>query len=576
MIVSIEPFDSIFIKVNFSDKLLAIEFQETVTDILENFEVIKRKNWRKFQHWDGKTKYYNLKSRLLYKGLYSKLIQFCNANNLQVHDNLVESSYNLDVDKYIRSMKITDYNNKTDQYFEISPDKFQRNALQVAINDKMCCVQLSTGAGKTLFSYCLVHMLKKHVRGKVLIVVPQIGLVNQFKNDYTNYSNFDKNFDANEISALHSKSNDTIDNPILIATMQTVVKWSDEILADVGMLIIDEAHKSKSNTLKTIITKCKNTIYKIGMSGTLQSKVDFKYPLGIQALLGDVHHIVGQRELIEEKRASDFECRVIKITHLESDFTDYKTFVYEKNKIYKLEFDANKKQRNQEILDTISAIRTLTNKDPRRVEIMTNKLEELQNSYIPTVNKKWGYIDEYEWIIHNRYRNYFILYNAMKNTEGNHLIVFSRIEEHGAILYDMAQKMAVKYDVDVYYIHGKSELKVDEAKSIIEKSGRRVIILANIQMVTVGWSVNNLHFCHLAVSLKNESSLIQLTGRLLRRDGSNIKTAMYIYQDDLKIHKTENFTYQHGNDNIKTMMAHDHPVVYNAVDFNKIFTKKTN
>lgn len=576
MAVTIEPHDSVFIRVEFDDNNDAKAFSEKVSEMIPNFGIIKRnpKNYHRFKNWDGKIRYYNTRNQLLYKGLYTNLIEFCKINDIQVIDLQHENNEVIDV-KYLDSLKISVYDNATASYRIIKPDQNQTVAFKTALERKHLRVQMATGSGKTLFSYCLLHYLRNKVKGKIVIVVPRQDLGNQFYNEYKAYSKFDKNFDIDDISVIHSKSKECPNNKIIFITYQTLRNFDQDFFDKVEVLIIDEAHKSANKSLRGIVEKCVNTPYKIGMSGTFEEKDPLVSDLCLQSLLGDIFDVVKQRTLIETGRASDFEGRVYLLKHRDEDIKLYKSLMNEKNKIYKLEYETLKNIKKKKLAELEQNINLMkAGMKAGDVSKLIAQRDYLKNTYIQTTSKKWGYADEVEFLNNCDARNHFILDVALKNDKGNSLVLFSRIEKHGDVLLELAQYKNKKYDANIFYIHGNTKLKPDEAKKLIETSDKRCVTLANISMVKEGWSVNNLHYLYLSCTIKDSKALTQLVGRLLRKDGTDIKTALYIIIDDLRMNDVNNYSYEHGLENIRTLIAENHPIKKKTIDLNDYFKKE--
>jgi superfamily II DNA or RNA helicase len=446
-------------------------------------------------------------------------------------------------------------------------------ALEKSLIHKNLRIQVATGGGKTLYSYLLIHYLKTIVRGKIVIVVPRQDLANQVHTKYGYYSHFDDSFNMEDVSIVHSKSKHSPNNKIIFITFQTLVNYDDDFLSQIDVLIVDEAHESENKSLKSIISKCVNTKYKIGMSGTFDSKEEtLTSDLCLQAMLGDMVNIVGQRDLINAGRASEFEGRVYVIKHRHEDVKRYKSLMNERNKKHKLEYDVLKNIKDKKVANLkgrISDIRNgYTTGDAQKLE---NQLDYLVNSAIVTENKRWGYADEVDFLKNLEARNHFIINTALANDKGNSLVVFNHIETHGDILHDLALTKMRKYDINLFYIHGNTKLRPDKATALIESSNKRVVVLANLSMVKEGWSVNNLHFCYVSMPLKSSKALRQLAGRLLRKDGTSTKTALYIFIDDLRLGDYINYSYEHGVGNIKTLMLENHEVKKMTIDLNEYF-----
>ena len=106
MSVTIQPHNSVYIHVEFEEPSDAKMFSEKVSEMIPNFSIIKRnpKNYHRFKTWDGKIRYYNLKNGLLYKGLYTNLIQFCKEHNIPIVDLQHNKTIKVDL-KYLEKLK---------------------------------------------------------------------------------------------------------------------------------------------------------------------------------------------------------------------------------------------------------------------------------------------------------------------------------------------------------------------------------------------------------------------------------------------------------------------------------------
>ena len=113
----------------------------------------------------------------------------------------------------------------------------------------------------------------------VILVVPTINLVTQFKNDMIDYG-IDKNI-IGEVYADKKEWN----NKIVISTWQTLVNNLDKLeLYD--CIFVDEVHQCKAVKLNEILKECSHMLYKIGCTGTLpDNRLD---NLTIKSYLGPV------------------------------------------------------------------------------------------------------------------------------------------------------------------------------------------------------------------------------------------------------------------------------------------------
>jgi len=79
-----------------------------------------------------------------------------------------------------------------------------------------------------------------------------------------------------------------------------IQRWKDlnKYLSEVEMVIVDEAHHSSAETYEDILLKCDSAFYRVGLTGTPDSKDKVK-DLKLRGLLGEVIYTISNQELIE-------------------------------------------------------------------------------------------------------------------------------------------------------------------------------------------------------------------------------------------------------------------------------------
>ena len=122
-----------------------------------------------------------------------------------------------------------------------------------------CIILGKVGFGKTITALSLIHKLQQ----KTLILVHTSILLDQWKREIKKWFNID----AGVIQA----KNFEINNPIVIATVQTAIKYTDNISKEFGVVIVDEAHHTPASTFTKILNKSKAK-YKIALTGTMNRK----------------------------------------------------------------------------------------------------------------------------------------------------------------------------------------------------------------------------------------------------------------------------------------------------------------
>ena len=157
----------------------------------------------------------------------------------------------------------------------IRPRDYQEDAIFNALRHKRGVLESATGSGKSLIIYSIIQFIIDELDGKILLVVPDVGLVNQMYNDFKSYGwgNIYK-----EVSLLFSKSKMYDKNKkVLISTWQSVYKRGERFFKDFEAVLIDETHGAKSASIQSMLKKCVNAHYRLGFTGTLPDEPADKF-----------------------------------------------------------------------------------------------------------------------------------------------------------------------------------------------------------------------------------------------------------------------------------------------------------
>lgn len=194
----------------------------------------------------------------------------------------------------------------------IFPRDYQQEAVLRAIKAGRGILNLATSSGKSLIIYCLVRYLIAKKK-KILIIVPNISLVEQLFSDFKNDYGWDNAF-QNVCLNYSGKEIDLTKN-VLLTTWQSIYKFPREFFEKYDALIVDEAHSMQGKSLSEIGKKCFNCSFRIGLTGSLpQNEADLHTVLGY---LGQVIHKIKSHELIEKGVISN-----IKINNLILKYPD--------------------------------------------------------------------------------------------------------------------------------------------------------------------------------------------------------------------------------------------------------------
>jgi len=167
------------------------------------------------------------------------------------------------------------------------------------------------------------------------------------------------------------------------------------------------------------------------------------------------------------------------------------------------------------------------------------------------------YEDEIQYIIGHEQRNRFIT-NLALDLKGNTLVLYSRVETHGAILYDKINKDK-QPDRKVFFIHGGVDAEERELVREITEQEQNAIIIASYGTFSTGINIKRLHNVIFASPSKSRIRNLQSIGRVLRKGINKVKAILYDIADDCSNKSRKNYTLNHLIERIK---------IYNEENFN--------
>lgn len=125
---------------------------------------------------------------------------------------------------------------------------------------------------------------------KQIVIVPNLNLITQFKNDWIDYG-----IEEEKIGEVWANKKEW-DKDIVISTWQSLANYKDK-LSMFDSVFCDECHSSKSNVLRDILSKTENAEYRIGCTGTMpDAEID---EMNVRAYLGPVIKDYSAKDLKE-------------------------------------------------------------------------------------------------------------------------------------------------------------------------------------------------------------------------------------------------------------------------------------
>lgn len=373
---------------------------------------------------------------------------------------------------------------------KFKPRDYQIDSAIAILKYRLSTSEIATSAGKTLITF-LVYGYLKHINvlQKFLVIVPNTTLVMQMRDDWDDYNNGKLKMKIRQVYG-GSRENDP-DAEIIVGTYQSLCKKTIDFYKGVNVVFSDESHSASTVSVRNILSKTVDSVYRFGMSGTLKEDESADFTT-ITAVLGPMVNSIPPRFLFEEGYATPVKFKIIVLDH-------------------------NKPLVNQKLYDM-------------------RRFKDLEGSKILAIEK--------QLIIQNDNRFKFML-NMIKNTTKNSMVLFSNVKDkYGRNMYDWLRENS---DKECYYVDGNvGNDHRDFYKKEMEHNNNK-ILFASFTTFAQGVSIKNIHNLFLCESYKSEIIIKQTIGRGMRQmtEGKDSFTVID-FVDDLSYQKHRNYLYKHG------------------------------
>lgn len=452
------------------------------------------KNWRfnpqvKRKLWDGYISYIDSAGRIPV-GLWNELTEVCKEHGFAVNfENFDLFKSPFTKEEYLSWVSATSFFDKKGN--KIEPRDYQVNSVWLILKYKLSISEIATSAGKTLIMYMVLAFLRhKGLLKRMLIIVPNISLIIQTYEDFQDYSNKDTSLNLQMISGQTDKELNE-DTHTVIGTFQSLVKQPATFFEGFDVVCVDEAHFTQAKSVKETLSKCRNVVYRFGLSGTLE-KEDFAERLTLQAFLGPIINKVSAEFLFQNKYATPVQVKVIKLSYLDDD-----------------------------IREKLKQIRK------RRNSIDGAKILDIERKLVIESDIRLKYICD---LVNNTTKNTLVLFHNVKANYGK------KIQER---LFELSK------DKDVFYVDGETDVNKREYFKQSLEHGENKVLIASFGTFSTGISVKNIHNIVFAESFKSDKIIRQSIGRGMRLHETKEKTNIIDIVDDFTYEGDKNFLIRH-------------------------------
>lgn len=224
----------------------------------------------------------------------------------------------------------------------------QINAVKALINNKLgnyphyIGVQdMSVGSGKSL-TMAAIHLAFKR-KYNTLILLNDSDLFNQFKKEFPAYLGKDIPITFIQGSKVNKWSEFNIG---MVQSICRNIKTYQRQLANIDIVLVDEADQATSKTYQTVIRHLYNTKVRVGLSGTIymsKLKKDLLKNMNTRKFFGDVLSTVTISDMVKKGQSTPVIVKIIPVPSRNDEYDDY-TSEYEDTIINKRSFKVSLKR----------------------------------------------------------------------------------------------------------------------------------------------------------------------------------------------------------------------------------------
>lgn len=448
----------------------------------------------KKKHWDGAICFVDKKGPLwrIPIGLWSEVFEIGEKYKIEIDiiglDQIIDSTLTLEA--------FTEWANDFFKDKELKPRDYQIEAAWRIVKFRFSCLEIATSSGKTLIAFIVLAYLK-NVRGinKFLMIVPNTTLILQGSEDFEGYGL--KELDNCDIQLIHGGNKNKLSGGLMIGTYQSLVKQEDTFFDGVEAIFVDESHQTSAKSIKEVISKCKDSRYRFGLSGTLTNRNTAEH-LTIQQFLGPLIMEISPKFLFDNKYATPVAIKIVKMNWVDDDI---------KKKLYDLR--------------------------KNKTEIEGSELFGIERKLVVSSDKRLNYIVDF-----------------ISKTSKNSLVLFQSVGEgYGKRIYDLLRE--IQADKEIYYIDGDTDPQQRDFFKNRMEEGVNKIMVASFGTLSTGVSMKNIHNIFLTESYKSEVLIKQSLGRGMRLYEGKEKVNIIDFVDDFSWDGSDNYLMKHSNERIE-------------------------
>ena len=304
--IVIKNINEVYVQIDCSDSI-SYELRDAFTFYIPGYQFTPQ---FRAKLWDGKIRLFDVRNRLIYRGLVQQIISFAQERTYTVLYGDYDTEFSINEAKqFINSL-----------FLKIEPRDYQIDAFIHAIRHKRVLLLSPTASGKSFIIYLILRYIQAK---KILIIVPTTSLVSQLTSDFADYG-YDSD---NCVHKIYSGQDKETEKPVVISTWQSLYKLPKKYFEQFDAVVGDECHLFIAKSLTDIMVNLTKTKYRIGTTGTLDGTKTHK--LVLEGLFGPVKKVTTTKELMNQKHIADFEIKCLILKHPDTICQAAKNFTYQ-------------------------------------------------------------------------------------------------------------------------------------------------------------------------------------------------------------------------------------------------------
>jgi len=409
--------------------------------------------------------------------------------------------------------ELNDFLNSMKSVLPFTPHDFQAKTFVDSLSAKTQINKCCTSSGKSLTISLIAEFFRRKGK-KGLLLVPNISLLTQFKNDIKEYNLTDL-YDSTHIIG-GGCTERHFNNPLTISTWQSL-KDVTEGIDELDYVICDEAHRFASEVTSDIVSKTVNAQYKLGFTGTLPDNPVQKMQL--IGLFGLPKTFITSRELIDRGLGTPINIKTIILNY---ELSDVRLFNSESAYPKKLQFIKEHESRN---------------------EFLVSLMIRLKRSNTLVL---------YQHTLHGKQ----LFTDVMKKLHPD--VEVKNKDITGKKSFEFQEQYSV------FFLNGEDNAKTREQTRKILEEHKSALLIANFQILGTGVSIKQLHNLVLASPLKSYTTVTQSIGRLMRLHPDKERATVFDIVDDFGIRKPGGiFFKQYNHRKATSYLPEEFPITEN-------------